>query len=289
MWRHRRRSTTTFVAALVALVGACGDGSVEGTWRLASFEVAGEPVAFDGPLFLDVNGDGFRAETTCNRLEGEFGGEIASTAMGCSEPAHEGERRMTEALADGPVEVDGRLVFVGGDVTLIYEPFTDPDPEQLVSVLADERRDVDESALPPASVTGSVPPDYAALVPMRSPSPDIDLFVGSLDDGICVVVAAESRVGTSCSSTRDLAFETEAVRLPAGDAAGVRVALVPDRFAQPAARSELGTFDGNLLVIAEDVPAGSHVLTNTAEETLRLEIVDPPIDPPPTTVAETDG
>ncbi len=270
-------------------VGACGGESFEGTWRLVSFEVDGEPFPTEGPLFLEVGGDGFRAETPCNSVGGEFGGPLSATRMACvGELAMEGEALMTQALGSEPVEIDGRLVFVGGDVRLIYEPFTDPSATDMIAVLGDERRTVDTSALPPASATGTVPPDYDVLIPVPSPVPTIDLFLGSLDGMPCVVYGTESSVGSACSSPRELAFRTRAVNVPANDPSYLRVAIVPDDFADAAALSGLGTYETNLLVVADDVPAGNQVIANTAGNELTVLIGEPSAEPPSTSVPTTE-
>jgi hypothetical protein len=272
---------------LTALLAACGDESAPETWRLVTFEVAGDLRPIDEPLFLEVDGDGFAAETPCNTVRGEFGGPLASTAMACDPGRTESEALMTQAFADEPVEIDGRLVFVEGDVRLIYESFVEPVTFDLIAVLGDERRSVDASALPPESATGTVPPDYDALIPVASPVPTIDLFLASLDGRPCVVYGTETSIGSACTGPRELSFRTRTVNVPQDDPSYLRVAIIPDDFGAVADRSGLGTYDTNLLIVADAVPAGTQVLTNTAGNTLAVMIGEPSAQPPTSSVPTT--
>jgi hypothetical protein len=155
-----------------------------------------------------------------------------------------------------------------------------PTPEDLFAVLGDPTASVDESALPPESVTGSVPPDYAALVPLASPSDEIDLFLGRLDGDICIVYGTASTMDKWCTEPRFAATRAPAVDLPIYGPPLVRVALIPDRFAAAAAaRSDLGTYETNLLVVTDSAPAGRYVLTDDTGEELDLVIPPPWVDP----------
>ena len=92
-----------------------------GTWRFESLEVDGVPFTIDRQLFLDITVDGFRAETTCNAVSGPLGGEISTTLMVCgTAAATDGERFMSQALRNQPVQSDDQLVFDDGNVRLVY-------------------------------------------------------------------------------------------------------------------------------------------------------------------------
>lgn len=264
--------------AAIAFAPGCGgdDAAWQGTWRVASLQVDGEPFEIDQPLFMDVTADGFNAATTCNWQSGEFGGDIMSTLMGCPGDAAEGETYMRKAFDSKPVERDRQLVFENGNVRLVYERYDVPAPEDLFAVLGDSTANVDESELPPESVTGSVPPDYAALVPVVSPSGEIELFLGQLDNNICVVYGTATVMDKWCNEPRFAATQARAVDLPIYSQPLLRVALIPDRFAAAAAtRTDLGSYETNILFMNDDAPTGRHVLVDDTGAELAVFIPPP--------------
>ncbi len=201
----------------VAFASGCGrDGAVsEGTWRVVSLNVGGEPFEIEQPLFMDITAGGFNAATTCNWQSGEFDGDIMSTAMSCGdEAAMAGETYMRQAFDRKPTERDGQLIFENGNVQLVYERYDVPSPEDLFAVLGDPTASVHESALPPEAATGSVPPDYTALVPVASPSSEIELFIGQLDYRICIVYGTATAMDKWCAEPRFAATQAMAVDLP---------------------------------------------------------------------------
>ena len=129
----------------------------------------------------------------------EVGGQIMSTAMACGdEAATAGETYMSQAFNSKPVERDGQLVFESGNVRIVYAAFDVPRPEELFAVLGDPTLNVDESELPSEQATGSVPPNYESLVPVASPSSEIELFLGQLGGNVCVVY------GTATAMDKDM-------------------------------------------------------------------------------------
>lgn len=276
-----RRLWLVAIVAFTFASGCGGDGAAsEGTWRLVSLEVDGERFEIEQPLFMDITADGFHAATTCNWQSGEFGGEIMSTLMGCPGDAAAGETYMRQAFNDKPTERDGQLVFENGNVRLVYDRYDVAATDDLFAVLGDPTASVDESELPPESATGSVPPDYAALVPVASPSDDIDLFLGQLDDNICIVYGTASAMDKWCTEPRFAATQVLAVDLPIYSQPLVRVALIPDRFAAAAAaRTDLGTYENNILVVNDDAPEGRHVLIDDTGAELAIVIPPPWVDP----------
>ncbi len=64
--------------------------------------------------------------------------------------------------------------------------------------------------------------------------------------------------------------------------------FIPDDFAGAAAGSGLGTYDTNLLIVADGVPAGTQVLTNSAEHTLTVVLGEPSAEPPSSSVPTTE-
>lgn len=270
--------------AAVALASGCSgheDAAWEGTWRVASLEVDDQPFEIDEPLFMDITADGFHAATTCNWQSGEFGGEMVSTLMGCvGGNAAEGETYMRQAFDSKPTERGGQLVFENGDVRLVYERYDVPAPVDLFAVLGDPTASVDESELPPESATGSVPPNYTALVPVTSPSGEVDLFLGQLDDNICIVFGTATAMDKWCSEPRFAATQATAVDLPIYSQPLVRVALIPDRFAAAAtAHADLGRYESNVLFVNDDAPAGRQVLVDDMGEELAVVIPPPWVDP----------
>lgn len=271
-----------WLAPLVAagLVAGCGgnDAALEGTWRVVSLQVGGEPFEIDQPLFMDITDDGFNAATTCNWQSGEFGGRIMSTLAACSdEAATAGESYMRQAFHSEPIEREGQLVFENGDVRLVYEAYDVPSPRDLFALLGDPTASVDESELPPESATGSVPPDYVSLIPVASPSSEIDLFIGELGNSICVVYGTATAVNASCSEPRFAATRAAATNIPNYGRPLLRVALIPDRFAAAAAaRPDLGSYETNILIVHDDAPAGRYVLLDDTGAELAL-VVPPPL------------
>ncbi len=274
-------SLTELSALPTSGTAATGDDPAwEGTWRVVSLQVDGEPFDIDEPLFMDITADGFSAATTCNWQSGEFGGEIMSTAMGCVGDAAEGETYMRQTFDSTPIERDGQLVFENDNVRLVYERYDVPAPDDLFAVLGEPTASVDESELPTESATGSVPPDYTALVPMASPSSEIDLFLGQLDDNICIVYGTATAMDKWCTAPRFAATQATAVDLPIYSQPLVRVALIPDRFAAAAAaRTDLGSYETNILIVNNDAPAGRHVLTDDTGAELAVVIPPPWVDP----------
>lgn len=265
-----------------AFASGCGGGDAasDGTWRVISLEVDGEPVEIEQPLFMDITADGFRAATTCNWQSGEFGGEIMSTAMACGGDANTGEAYMRQAFDDRPTEREDQLVFEKGNVRLVYERYDVAAVDDLFAVLGDPTASVEESELPPESATGSVPPDYAALVPVPSPSDDIDLFLGQLDDNICIVYGTASAMDKRCTEPRFASTQVLAVDLPIYSQPIVRVALIPDRFAAAAAaRTDLGKYEKNILFVHDDAPDGRHVLVDDTGAELAIVVPPPWSDP----------
>ncbi|MAT04665.1 MAG: hypothetical protein CL424_06450 [Acidimicrobiaceae bacterium] len=269
--------------AAVAMAWGCGadDAALEGTWRVASLQVDDQPFEIGQPLFMDITANGFNAATTCNWQSGEFGGEIMSTLMGCvGGNAAEGETYMRQAFDSKPTERDGQLVFENGDVRLVYERYDVPAPADLFAALGDPATSVGESELPAESATGSVPPNFTALVPVTSPSGEIDLFLGQLDDHICIVYGTATAMDKWCTEPRLAATQARAVDLPIYSQPLVRVALIPDRFAAAAAaRTDLGSYETNVLTVNSDAPAGRYVLMADMGEELAVVIPPPWVDP----------
>lgn len=265
-----------------ALAAGCGGDEVarEGTWRVASLHVDGEPFEIDQPLFKDITADGFNAATTCNSQSGQFGGEITSTDMGCSGDDLRARTTCGRRSTTRPTERDGQLTFDNGDVQLVYERYDVPSPEDLFAVLGDETASVEESELPPESATGSVPPDYASLIPVASPSTAIDLFLGQLDDNICIVYGTATAMDKRCTEPRFAATQAVAVDVPIYSQPLLRVALIPDRFAAAAAaRTDLGSYEMNILIVRDDAPAGRYIREDDMGAELAAVIAPPWVDP----------
>lgn len=270
------------IAAIVVASGCGGADEVSpGTWRLVSLTVDGEPFEIDRPLFMDITEDGFRAATTCNWQSGQFGGQIMSTLMACGdETATAGETYMREAFNRNPVERDGQLVFDSDNVRLVYAAFDVPRPEELFAALGDPSLSVDESELPSEQATGSVPPNYESLVPVASPTGEIEMFLGQLGGNICVVYATATAMDKSCAEPRFAATIGVVVNIPIYGEPQLRVALIPDRFASAAAaRPDLGSYESNILIVRDDAPAGRHVLRDESGAELPLVIPEPSVDP----------
>lgn len=293
-WARRNRSTgvirlthmkARWLLPVVAagLASGCGgdDALLEGTWRFVSLQVDGEPFEIDQPLFMDITADGFNAATTCNWQSGEFGGDIMSTLLRCGdEAATASEAYMRQAFDREPIQTDGQLVFENGDVRLVYEAYDVPAPEDLFAVLGDPTASVDESELPPEAATGSVPPDYASLIPVTSPSSEIELFLAQLDGNICIVYGTATAVDKSCTEPRFAATQARANNIPIYGQPLLRVALIPDRFAAAAAgRPDLGSYESNILIVDDDAPAGRYVLVDDTGSEIALVIPPPWVDP----------
>jgi heat shock protein HslJ len=283
------RPTVVVAAALIVLLVGCGEEARSGepraaspisSWRFTSLEVDGEPVAVDKPLFLDITDDGFQASTTCNSIGGHFGGELWMTAMGCPSRANEIERYFAQALRVEPTEQGDQLVFDDGHIRLVYESFVDPLPADLFAVLGDADASVDESKLPPEQATGTVPPVFEALVPIPSPSTDIDLFLADLDGNICLVYGTATAIDKFCQAPRAAAEISYATDIPFFEQPTLRLALIPDRFASAAAeRPDLGKYSANILIVGADAPQGTHTLADAEGNTFRLVVPSPWTDP----------
>lgn len=276
------KSRWLLLVAAVALVSGCGgdDAAREGTWRVVSLQVDDEPFEIEQPLYMDITADGFNAATTCNWQSGEFGGDIMSTLMDCPGDAAAGETYMRHAFDSKPTERNGQLVFDDGDLQLIYERYDVPSPEDLFAVLGDPTSSVDESKLPPESATGSIPPDYSSLIPVASPSSEIELFLGQLGDGICIVYGTATAMDKWCTEPRFAATQTAATDIPIDGQPLLRVAIIPDRFAAAAAaRTDLGSYESNILFVNDHAPAGRYVLVD--DSGAELAVVNPPpwVDP----------
>ena len=125
-----------------------------------------------------------------------------------------------------------------------------------------------------------MPPNYDSLVPVASPSSEIELFLGQLGGNICVVYGTATAMDASCAEPRFAATRAVAVNIPIYGEPLLRVALIPDRFASAAAaRSDLGRYESNLLIVRDDVPSGRHVLRDEAGAELPLVIPAPWVDP----------
>jgi hypothetical protein len=263
--------------SLVAIATSCGDSAdaLSGTsWRLNSLFVDGQPFLIDQPLFMDIDEHGFHAATTCNGASGRFGGEIIVTLMAClDERATSGERYMLQAYQDDPRRHDGQLIFEAGDVRLVYDSYRDPAATDLFAVLGDVSASVDESHLPSAQVTGTVPPNFDVLIPLPSPSSDIDLFLASFKGSICVVYGTSTAMDKWCDALRMAEHRALAVNLPIYGVGLVRIAVIPDQFADAAVvRKDLGTYQTNVLIVRDDAPEGWHDLRNNEGEVLRVLI-----------------
>ena len=248
-------------------------------------EVGGEAFQVGQPLFLDITEDGFRAATTCNWASGNFGDGVVTTDMGClDESATAGEGYMVQAFRVGPVEQDDQLVFDDGTVRLVYESFTDPTPSELFAVLGDPSRGVDASALPSEEVTGTVPPYFDTLVPMPSPSSEVDLFLSVFKGHVCVVYGTATALDKWCHEPRFAAERSLVTNIPIYGAPLFRIALIPDSFAIGLTdRADLGTYSDNLLIVSDTAPAGSHSISNETGETFTIVIPPQPATTSPTT------
>lgn len=150
----------------------------------------------------------------------------------------------------------------------------------MFAVLADPNATVDESMLPSEQATGSVPPDFDTLVRVPSSSDDVDLFIGVLNGNVCLVHGTATTLDTSCSAPRIAAANTYAIDIPRYEPPIIRVALIPDRFAAAAAaRTDLGTYEANILTVGADAPAGEHLLIDDEGERFLLSIPPPWVDP----------
>ncbi len=121
---------------------------------------------------------------------------------------------MSQAYENEPTRDGDQLVFDDGSVRLVYKAFTDPQPAELFAVLGDPSLSVDESQLPPENVTGSVPPDFKSLVPLPSPSNDVDLFLGTIDGNVCIVYGTHDAMDKWCDSARLVAVRSPYARRP---------------------------------------------------------------------------
>lgn len=254
--------------------------TVTSSWRFVSLDVDGEAVAIEQPLFLDVTDDGFNAGTTCNSVTGQFGGELIMTAMGCPGLPAEVQNYMVQALRTTPTMDSEQLAFDDGDVRLVYEAYTQPLPTDLFAVLGDPSASVDETALPAEQATGTVPPDFDTLVPVPSPSSDVDLFLAEVGGNVCLVYGTATSLNQNCQSPRYAEISSYAVDIPIYEAPIVRVALIPDRFgAAAAARPDLGAYESNIFIVSGEAPEGRHVLTDDHGDTMALIIPPPWVDP----------
>lgn len=250
------------------------------TWRFSSLEVDGEAVPVDQALFLDVAQGAFQASTPCNDVGGQFGGDLRSTAMGCPDEVAVIEDQMTQAFGTEPVEIGGQLIFDNGDIRLVYDSFVDPQPSDLFAVLGDASASVDESRLPSEQVTGTVPPDFESLVPVPSPAGQVDLFIGVLGGNVCLVYGTTATMDMQCSPPRIAATSSYAIDIPKYDEPLIRVALIPDRYsAAVATRTDLGTYEANILTLVPDAPTGEHLLIDDGGEHSLLSIPPPWTDP----------
>ncbi len=269
--------------AAAGLASGCGVGGADhdGTWLLLSLDVDGVPFAIDRPLFMDITSDGFSAATTCNSQSGDFGGDIMTTLMLCGdEVATAGESYMRQAFETKPVQRDGRLVFESGNVRLVYEAFDVPPPGELFAILDDPTLSVDETELPPEAATGTAPPDFESLIPVASPTREVELFLGQFGEHICVVYGTSTAMDKSCTEPRFAAIQAVAASIPIYGQPLLRVALIPDRFAvAAAARQDLGRYETNMLIVSDDAPAGRYVLHDEAGAELALVIPTPWVDP----------
>lgn len=249
-------------------------------WRFVSLQVDGEAIEIEEPLFLDITDRGFDASTTCNDVSGQFGGELMSTKMACGGADAAGERYMSQAFQTEPGADADQLVFDDGEVRLVYESFSDPQPADVFAVLADQKASLDESVLPSAQATGSVLPDFDTLVRVPSPSDDVDVFIGVLNGDVCLVHGTATAIDAQCSPPRIAAASSSAIDIPRYEPPIIRVALIPDRFAAAAAaRTELGSYNENILTVRPDAPAGEHLLNNEEGERFLLSIPPPWTDP----------
>jgi hypothetical protein len=84
-----------------------------------------------------------------------------------------------------------------------------------------------------------------------------------------------------CTEPRFAATQVLAVDLPIYRQPIVRVALIPDRFAATAAaRTDLGSYESNILYVNDDAPEGRHVLVDdTGGAELAIVIPPPWVDP----------
>jgi hypothetical protein len=251
-----------------------------GSWRFESLELDGQLIAIERPLFLDITEEGFHASTTCNDVSGHFGGELITTLMACPGEAGETERHFVETFRIEPVLDGEHLVFEDGVVRLVYRAFTDPTPAELFGVLGDPNASVDESMLPPEEATGTVPPHFDVLIPLPSPSIEIDMFLAEFDGNVCLVYGTATSIDKFCSPPRLAAEYSRATEIPIYEQPLLRVAIIPDRFAPAAdARSDLGSYASNILILHADAPQGVHNLIDDAGNTLRLDVPAPWTDP----------
>jgi hypothetical protein len=124
------------------------------------------------------------------------------------------------------------------------------------------------------------PPDLEALVPIPSPSSDIDLFLAQFDGNVCLVYGTATAMDKFCEAPRVAAAASTAFDIPIYGQPIARVALVPDDFAPAAAaRPELGAYDSNILILRADAPVGKHTLTDDEGNTLMLLVPPPWTDP----------
>jgi hypothetical protein len=283
--REHVRRVVVAVAVVALLTAACGGGTdglgdqpaaVVESWRLVSLDVAGQPVQIARPLFLDVTEDGFRAATTCNSVSGQYGGELMTTAMLCLGTANDVERFMVQALRIEPSRDDNTLVFDDGEVRLVYEAFTDPGPTDLFAVLGDSEANVDESMLPSEQATGTVAPDFETLVPLASPSAEVDLFLAQFDDQVCLVYGTARAMDKYCAEPRLAAEVSRAIDIPIYGPPSLRVALIPDAFGSAVSElTSLGSYSANVLIVRADAPEGTVLLTDDQGNTLQL-VIPPP-------------
>jgi hypothetical protein len=149
---------------------------------------------------------------------------------------------------------------------------------------------VDESALPSEQATGTVPPEFEALVPVPSPSSDVDLFLAAFGGNVCIVYGTAASMDKYCNAPRFAEASSHAIDIPIYEPPIMRVALIPDRFgAAAAARPDLGTYESNILTVRTDAPEGQHVLTDDEGETLLLVIPPPWIDPMAASRTDPEG
>ena len=200
--------------------------------------------------------------------------------MLCPDAGMLGERYFSQALQVEPTEQSGQLIFDDGHVRLVYQAFVEPLLTDLFAVLGDPNASVDEAMLPSEQATGTVPPDFDALVPIPSPSNEIDLFLADLDGNPCLVYGTAHTMDEFCNPLRTAAEISPVTDIPIYEQPIMRVALIPDGFGSAAAaRPDLGTYESNILIVDADVPPGNHTLTDNQGKTFMLVVPPPWTDP----------
>jgi hypothetical protein len=278
-----RNLALRIVFSSLAIAAGCGQSEFgadsDGLWILSSLELDGETLTLDEPLFLEIEGTSVGGDTTCNQFQGQFGGDFSATAMGCLDydgagfDRNETEQEMIDAILSG-AEVDNeRLVFDNVRVRMTYERFVDPSPGDLYAILGDESRlaSADEIYL---DLEAGGRESYDRLVRLEHTGTEAVFFIGVQGELVCLVASTDAASFSTCQQPRYAGLQAVAIELTSRTGpTGIRSALIPDQYvAALENRPNLGSLNGNILLVDEAAPTGRHKFEGPAGQLFVLVI-----------------